>query len=131
VICWHASLAAFNCQPVRFEAELADSLQKDFPEGLNSKHDFHFVFVDVEMVDEKALAEMRRLQKNAKFIFMCNSIALAKAMKRFGLTVRGYFDMTGNRLTLSAGKYFGETNQARFAVQRPNPCGRPEHAWST
>jgi hypothetical protein len=82
-----SSLSAFNCQPVRFEAELAESLQKDFPEGLNSKHDFHFVFVDVQMIDEDGLAEMRRLQPKATFVFMCNSIALASAMKRFNLTV--------------------------------------------
>jgi hypothetical protein len=80
-------LTAFNCQPVRFEAELADSLEQDFPEGLNSSHDFHFVFVDIDMIDEAALKEMRRLQPKAKFVFMCNSIDLAKAMKRFSLTV--------------------------------------------
>ena len=81
-------MTAFNCQPVRFEAELSDSLRKDFPEGLNSQHDFHFVFVDIDMIDEDSLATMRKLQPKAKFVFMCNSIDLAKAMKRFSLTVR-------------------------------------------
>jgi hypothetical protein len=83
-----SSLTAFNCQPVRFEAELMQSLQKDFPEGLNSHRDFHFVFVDIDMIDEESLATMRKLQPKAKFVFMCNSIDLATAMKRFSLTVR-------------------------------------------
>ena len=81
------SLEAFNCQPVRFEAELKEGLQKDFPEGLNSNHDFHFVFVDVTMITPEDHAEMRRLQRKAKFVYMCDSIDLAKAMKRFDLTV--------------------------------------------
>lgn len=81
------SLSAFNCQPVRFEAELAQSLEKDFPEGLNSKHDFHFVFIDVTMIDVESLKEMKRLQPKANFVYMCNSIDLAKAMRRFDLTV--------------------------------------------
>lgn len=81
------SLTAFNCQPVRFEAELAQSLEKDFPEGLNSSHDFHFVFVDVDMIEPESLKEMKRLQPKATFVFMCDSINLAKAMRRFDLTV--------------------------------------------
>jgi hypothetical protein len=80
-------LDAFNCQPVRFEAELSDSLQKDFPEGLNSHVNFHFVFVEVSMIDEATLKTMRELQPKAKFVFMCNSMDLAKAMRRFNLTV--------------------------------------------
>lgn len=81
------SLTAFNCQPVRFEAELKDSLQKGFPEGLNSSRDFHFVFVDVDMLDQASIDEIKRLQPKAKFVYMCNSLDLAKAMKRFNLTV--------------------------------------------
>jgi hypothetical protein len=81
------SLEAFNCQPVRFEAELKEGLQKDFPEGLNSNHDFHFVFIDVTMITPDDLREMKRLQTKAKFVYMCNSIDLAKAMIRFDLTV--------------------------------------------
>lgn len=83
----HQSLEAFNCQPVRFEAELYEGLQKDFPEGLNSDRDFHFVFVDVTMITPENHREMRRLQPKAKFVYMCNSIDLAKAMIRFDLTV--------------------------------------------
>ena len=73
---------------MRFEAELSDSLRKDFPEGLNSSVNFHFVFVDIDMIDEDALKTMRDLQPDAKFVFMCNSMNLAKAMRRFNLTVR-------------------------------------------
>lgn len=82
------SLNAFNCQPVRFEAELSDSLEKDFPEGLNSSVNFHFLFVDIGLIDEEGLKTMRKLQPDAKFVFMCDSMNLAKAMKRFDLTVR-------------------------------------------
>jgi hypothetical protein len=80
-------LDAFNCQPVRFEAELSDSLAKDFPEGLNSRRTFHFVFVDISMIDEDTLKTMRKLQPGAKFVFMCDSMNLANAMKRFDLKV--------------------------------------------
>lgn len=62
-------------------------MEKGFPEGLNSNHDFHFVFVDVDMLNHEAHDEMRRLQPKAKFVYMCNSIELAKAMKKFDLTV--------------------------------------------
>lgn len=62
-------------------------MEKGFPEGLNSNRDFHFVFVDVEMLNPEAHNEMRRLQPKANFVYMCNSIELAKAMKKFDLTV--------------------------------------------
>ena len=103
-------------KPVRFEAELSDSLQKDFPEGLNSQHDFHFVFVDIDMIDEESLATMRRLQPKAKFVFMCNSIDLAKAMKRFSLTVRKAV-MGSTVLMRTEREHFGPSYQSRFPVQ--------------
>ena len=78
---------AFNCQPVRFEATLEDSIAKDYPEGLNSERTFHFVFVDVGMIDQNSLKTMRELQPAAKFVFMCDSMNLANAMKRFDIKV--------------------------------------------
>jgi len=81
------SLDAFNCQPVRFEATLEDSLAKDYPEGLNSARTFHFVIVDIGMIDQDSLKTMRKLQPSAKFVFMCDSMNLANAMKRFDLKV--------------------------------------------
>jgi hypothetical protein len=80
-------LDAFNCQPVRFEATLDDSLAEDYPEGLNSRRTFHFVFIDIGMIDEDSLKTMRKLQPSAKFVFMCDSMNLANAMKRFDLKV--------------------------------------------
>ena len=63
------SLTAFNCQPIRFQAQVENGLKKDFPEGLNSSRAFHFVIVDVSIIDQDILKQMRSLQPKAQFVF--------------------------------------------------------------
>ena len=110
------SLDAFNCQPVRFEAELSDSLAKDFPEGLNSRRTFHFVFVDIGMIGEDDLKTMRELQPAAKFVFMCDSMNLANAMKRFDLKVCPFPLLWRPVLICTEREYSGSTHQACIAL---------------
>lgn len=67
------NLTALNCQPVRFAAEVGKSLERDFPDGLNSKRNFHLILVDTELVTKADLAEMRRLQPKSK---VCHLVVL-------------------------------------------------------
>lgn len=56
------SLNAFNCQPIQFQAQAANGMEKVFPDGLNTLRAFHFVFMDVSITCQGSLKAMRSLQ---------------------------------------------------------------------
>lgn len=60
------NLTALNCQPVRFAAEPKHCIENGYPEGLNTKRQFHIVFVDLQITNKEQVAEMKRLQRSAK-----------------------------------------------------------------
>ena len=97
------SLTALNCRPVRFKQDANQALVQDFPHGLNCKIDYHFIFVDIDLVSDEILKGMQKLQTTAnvglsiffggvgphtQFIFLVRSIDLARATKEFGISVR-------------------------------------------
>jgi hypothetical protein len=53
-------------KPVRFADTVEQSLEKDYPEGLQDQRQFELIFIDTQIVTPEILKTIHKLQPQAK-----------------------------------------------------------------
>ncbi|BEJ17086.1 hypothetical protein CspHIS471_0604870, partial [Cutaneotrichosporon sp. HIS471] len=75
-------LKEFNCRPTWFTEPLPAALTPDHPIGFNSGRYYQSIILDTSLIEPKAISEIKRLQPNAKIIYVAKATTISREMER-------------------------------------------------
>ncbi|BEI86447.1 hypothetical protein CcaverHIS002_0607340 [Cutaneotrichosporon cavernicola] len=75
-------LKEFNCRPTWFTEPLPMALTPGHPIGFNSGRHYQSIILDTSLIEPKTISEIKRLQPNAKIIYVAKATQISHEMER-------------------------------------------------
>lgn len=79
-------LKLFNCTPIWFTEPVERALYPSHPQGLGHYH-YNFLLLDSSLMDQEILKRIRKMQPNAKFLYVARATEISREMERLHIPV--------------------------------------------